>query len=87
MPKKPPLADRTGPMGVQPVEHGPTVATQMLPLMPCAKDENDAETQGESKAPRLETKKLRTRTDAVRAALARLTRRKSLRKQREAQKT
>jgi hypothetical protein len=86
MPKKPPLADRTGPMGVQPLEHGPTVATQMLPMMPCAKEENGVETQGESKAPRPEIKKARTRTDAVRAALARITRRKSLRKQRDAQK-
>jgi hypothetical protein len=66
------------------MEHGPTVATQMLPMMPCAK--NDAETQGEAKAPRPE-KKAGTRTDAVRAALARIERRKSLRKQRDAQKT
>ncbi len=86
MPKKPPIANDTGPMGVQPVERGATVATQMLPMLPCAKEENREETQGESNMPKPE-KKARSRTEAVRAARARITRRQSLRKQRNAQKT
>jgi hypothetical protein len=71
-------------MGTQPVEHGPTAPTQMLPMMPSAK--RDVEGQpGTAKTPAAE-KKNPTRSQAVRVALARITRRKSLRKQRDAQK-
>jgi hypothetical protein len=68
-------------MGMQPVEHRLSAPTQMLPMMPCAQGVPQAET----KTPAPE-KKPRTRKQAVRAALARLTRRNSLRKQRAAQK-
>lgn len=84
MPKKPPPPDDTGPMGMQPLAHGPTAATQMLPLMPGIKGQEKAlndETQQQPKQ-----KEPPTRTEAVRAAWARITRRKSLRKQRDAQK-
>jgi hypothetical protein len=54
--------------------------------MPDAKGEMKEETARERKSPAPE-KKPRTRTEAVRAARARITRRKSLRKQRDAQKT
>jgi hypothetical protein len=64
---------------MQPVAHDASAPTQMLPIMPCAKEE----AEGDTKAP---AKRIRTRAEAVRAALARITRRKSLRKQREAQK-
>jgi hypothetical protein len=53
----------------------------MLPLMPGAQAKPD----GEEKTPAPE-KQPRTRKQAVRMALARLTRRNSLRKQRAAQK-
>jgi hypothetical protein len=56
----------------------------MLPIMP-------ATTGGMEREPKAETaaaeKKQRTRTDAMRAALAKITRRNSLRKQRAAQKS
>jgi hypothetical protein len=64
---------RTGPMNVQPVQHGSTAPTQ-LRMEPTA----DAETQ--------RPKKPSPRTEAVRIAKARITRRNSLRKQRQAQK-
>jgi hypothetical protein len=87
MPNKPsPPVDSTGPMGMQPAEHGRSVPMQMLPAMPGAKGETKEETARERKSPAPE-KKPRTRTEAVRAARARITRRKSLRKQRDAQKT
>lgn len=73
-------------MGMQPAEHGRSAPTQMLPAMPGAKGEMKEETAEENKSPSPE-KKQRTRTEAVRTALARITRRKSLRKQRDAQKT
>jgi hypothetical protein len=81
MAKKPPTSDVTGPMRMQPIEHGPTAPTQMLPLMPCANAEKE-----ETKVSTPETKR-RTRTEAVRKALAKITRRKSLRKQRATQKS
>lgn len=85
MPKKLPLLDNTGPMGMQPPAHGPTAATQMLPLMPGARGkEKDA--KGETRQQPAERKEPATRAEAVRAARARITRRKSLRKQRDAQK-
>ena len=72
---------------MQPAEHGLSAPTQMLPAMPGAKREMKEETaEEENKSPSPE-KKPRTRTEAVCAARARLTRRKSLRKQRDAQKT
>jgi hypothetical protein len=70
-----------GPMGMQPEDHGTSAPTQMLPLMPGTQ----AETEKVSKPPASLTKK-RTRAEAVRAVLARITRRNSLRKQRDAQK-
>jgi hypothetical protein len=73
--------DSTGPMGMQPLEHAPSAPTQMLPLMPGAQ----AKPHGEATTPAPE-KQPRTRKQAVRMALARLTRRNSLRKQRAAQK-
>jgi hypothetical protein len=84
MPKKPPPPDDTGPMGMQPPAHGPTAATQMLPLMPGARV-NEKDLKGETQEPK--QKKPPTRAEAVRAAWARITRRKSLRKQRDAQKS
>jgi hypothetical protein len=78
MPSKPPQSDSTGPMGIQPVERGPTAPTQMLPMMPG--------TQTAAKPPAPE-KKQGTRADAMRAALARIARRNSLRKQRDALKS
>jgi hypothetical protein len=59
-------------MSVQPGEHGSIAATQ-LRMQPTA----DAETERPKKSPR---------TEAVRIAKARITRRNSLRKQRQAQK-
>jgi hypothetical protein len=88
MPKKPPPPDCTGPMGMQPLARSPTAATQMLPLMPGAKAEKKdvkGETRQQPGAP-AEQKKPPTRAEAVRAARARITRRKSLRKQRDAQR-
>jgi hypothetical protein len=88
MPKNPPPPDCTGPMGMQPLARSPTAATQMLPLMPGAKAEKKDvkdETRQQRGAP-AEEKKPPTRADAVRAARARITRRKSLKKQRDAQR-
>jgi hypothetical protein len=81
MPKKDLPSDKTGPMGMQPVEHGPLAPSQMLPLMPGTKGD-----KVDTKPPAPE-KKQRTRAEAVRAVLARITRRNSLRKQRDAQKS
>jgi hypothetical protein len=65
----------TGPMIMQP-EHISNVPTQVLPMRP---------TDGKLKrAP--QTQQLPTRADGVRAAKAKITRRNSLRKQREALK-
>jgi hypothetical protein len=61
----------TGPMKTQPVEHAANITTPVLP------------TGGKSKNPP-QPKKKRTRTEAVRVAKAKITRRNSLRKQREA---
>jgi hypothetical protein len=62
----------TGPMSMQPVQHGSTAPTQ-LRMQPTA----GAETH--------RPKKPSPRMEAVRIAKARLTRRNSLRKQRQAQ--
>jgi hypothetical protein len=84
MPNKRLPSDKIGPMGMQPADRGPTAPTQMLPIMP-------GTTGGMEREPKAETaaaeKKQRTRTDAMRAALAKITRRNSLRKQRAAQKS
>jgi hypothetical protein len=84
MPNKLRPPDRTGPMGMQPVGRGPSAPTQMLPAMPGAKGEMKA--KGATKTSAAE-KKQRTRADAMRAALARIARRNSLRKQRDALKS
>jgi hypothetical protein len=81
MPSKTPQSDSIGPMMMQPVER-PATPTQMLPIMPGTEGAMRRET--ETPAPE---KKPRTRTDAVQAAMARIMRRNSLRKQREAQKS
>jgi hypothetical protein len=89
MPKKPPPPDSTGPMGMQPLSHSPTAATQMLPTMPHAGAETmemKDETPQPARTPAEKEKPL-TRAEAVRVARARITRRKSLRKQRDAQKS
>jgi hypothetical protein len=72
MPKSEPV---TGPMRTQPVEPAANVATPVLPLMPAG---------GKLKKPPPSKQKLTTRTDAVRVAKAKIMRRNSLRKQREA---
>ncbi len=84
MPDRKPTSDNTGPMGMQPVERGPEAPTQMQPMMPAARVKTTGET--EQTKPSAPEKKQRTRTEAVRAALARIMRRNSLRKQRDAQK-
>lgn len=65
-------------MVMQPVAHDQTAPTPMLPVMPAVGTEANVTAA---------KKKHLTRNEAVRAAKARITRRKSLRKQREAQKT
>ena len=65
----------TGPMSVQPVRHG-SIAPSQLRMEPTA----GAETQP------LHSKQQTPRTEAVRIAKARIMRRNSLRKQRQAQK-
>jgi hypothetical protein len=68
----------TGPMNMQPVDHSATMPAPLLPPMPGS---NDAD------RPRASLPKAKsTRTDAVRVAKARIARRNSLRKQRQAQK-
>jgi hypothetical protein len=66
------------PMVMQPAVHNLTVPTQMLPNMPTVAQEIHVSTAN---------KKHPTRTEAVQAAKAKITRRNSLRKQRSAQKT
>jgi hypothetical protein len=74
MPKSKPTS--TGPMNMQPAEHGSIAPTPLLPMMPTAGEQNNAPYP----------KKRPTRTEAVLIAKARITRRNSLRKQRQAQK-
>jgi hypothetical protein len=69
--KSPPI----GPMSVQPVEQGSTAANQLPAAAP---------TMGEDKKTPL-PKKHQARMEAVRVAKARIMRRNSLRKQRQAQ--
>jgi hypothetical protein len=71
MPKIKPTA---GPMRTQPVERVSTMLTPVLPMMPTAGK------VGKTPQP----KRTPTRIEAVRAAEAKITRRNSLRKQRDA---
>ena len=71
MPKNKPT---TGPMRTQPIERASIMPTPVLPMMPTA---------GKAKTP-MELKQKPTRADGVRIAKAKITRRKSLRKQRDA---
>ena len=66
----------TGPMNMQPAEHGSTRPTPLQPMMP---------TTG-NKPKKASPKKRSMRMEAVRAAKARMMRRDSLRKQRRAQR-
>ena len=68
----------TGPMGMQPGYHGSTMPAHLQPAMPAPIDTDALIT------PPPKTKL--TRTEAVRIAKARIMRRNSLRKQRQAQK-
>jgi hypothetical protein len=67
-----------GPMSMQPVDHGSTMPAPLLPAMPSEIGIDHRKTSM--------PKTQKTRTDAVRAAKARIMRRNSLRKQRLAQK-
>jgi hypothetical protein len=73
MPKNKPTA---GPMRTQPIDRSSIIATPVLPMMPSAGKV--------TKAP--QSKQKPTRTDGVRVAKAKITRRNSLRKQRDALK-
>jgi hypothetical protein len=66
----------TGPMKTQPVERASNITTPVLPMRPT----------GGTLKNTPQPKKKRTRTEAVRVAKAKITRRNSLRKQREAMK-
>jgi len=68
-----PQSKSTGAMKIQPAGHGSTTATQGLPMMPAQKAPMDIPRQ----------KRQPSRKDAVRAAKAKITRRKSLQKQRD----
>jgi len=73
MPKsKPPVE----PMRTQPPEHGSTMPTPVLPLMPAVGNVKKT----------VQPKQKATRADGVLVAKARITRRNSLRKQRDALK-
>jgi hypothetical protein len=67
-----------GPMSMQPVDHSSTMPAPLLPAMPGLSDPEGPEASPAKKKP--------ARTDAVRAAKARIMRRNSLRKQRQAQR-
>jgi hypothetical protein len=77
MPKNDPTL---GPMGTQPGEHASTMPTQVLPAMPTAGNKPGAP---QPEQPPVQEP---TRGEAVRTAKARITRRNSLRKQRQALK-
>jgi hypothetical protein len=74
MPKSKPTSP--GPMSMQPVAHGSIASTPLLPMMPTV--------NAQQKTPY--PKKRPTRSEAVQIAKARIMRRNSLRKQRQAQK-
>jgi hypothetical protein len=63
-----------GPMRMQPIERASIIATPVLPMMPSAGKVMKAS----------QPKQKSTRTDGVRVAKAKITRRNSLRKQRDA---
>ena len=67
-----------GPMSLQPVDRSATMPVPLLPPVPRSIDSDGAE----ASLPKAKS----TRTDAVLAAKARITRRNSLRKQWQAQK-
>jgi hypothetical protein len=69
-----------GPMRTQPLDRGSIVATPVQPMMPTA----GATKAGSNKAPK--AKRSPTRAEAVDAAKARMSRRKSLLRQRQALK-
>ena len=75
MPKR--QSQPTGPMSVQPLDHGSNMPTPLLPAMPAVADPENA-------TPR--PKRQATRAEAVRVAKAKIMRRQSLRIQRQAQK-
>ena len=72
MPKNKPTA---GPMRTQPIERASIMPTPVLPMMPTA---------GKAKTTSMESKQKPTRADGIRVAKAKITRRNSLRKQRDA---
>jgi hypothetical protein len=74
MPKNKPTP--AGPMRTQPIDRGSIMPTPVLPLMPAVGEQ--------MKTP--QPKKPPTRMEAIRVAKARITRRSSLQKQREALK-
>ena len=76
MQKRKPL--HIGPMSMQPVDHSSTMPAPLLPAMPCA--------IGADRPNASQPKMKPTRIDAMRAAKARIMRRNSLQKQRQAQK-
>jgi hypothetical protein len=88
IPKDRARSKRTVAMQMQPMAHDATAPSQMLPRMPCARPDGtgavERKVQQATKASR--PKKPLTRGSALPAALAQTTRKKSLRKQREAQK-
>jgi hypothetical protein len=74
-------------MQMQPIAHQATAPSQMLPMMPCAKPDETGAADRKVKQPKTSApKKPQTRTRALTAALAQITRKESLRKQRQAQK-
>ena len=80
-PEEPPMP--AGPMKMQPIDRSATMPAPMLPLSPSS---SDSEVEQTSRAPTSRAKASPTRTDEVRAAKARITRRNSLLKQRQAQR-
>jgi hypothetical protein len=76
-------------MQMQPIAHHATAPSQMLPMMPCARPDEtgavDRKARQAAKASR--SKKPLTQSGAPPAALAQITRKNSLRKQRQAQKS
>ena len=70
----PKIKPTTGPMRIQPIERASIMPTPVLPMMPTA---------GRAKTS-MGPKQQSTRADGVRIAKAKITRRNSLRKQRDA---
>jgi len=73
-------------MRVQPAEHGTTSPTQMLPALPTSKGEPHEEEPAQTGSATPD-QPAQSRTEAVRVARAKIIRRKSLRKQRDAQRS